>query len=388
MHYHTVQRKPFTMSTKSRVLISTLLLFSAIIRCYATENIVRNLATLAKKWNISDSDFSYGGPDFNLTYTISDFILDEMITYGVYDKNCQGGNVLVPEEALGHSMQPDSTTPSDGDAFRSADIIVYIIPENITDSPTVYSETTIAGELVGIVEFCARISLSTTTTPPVEVNFLEILVTLQVNLTNGFTIEDVDVQPQDNLVATANDDYFLEAFQCDDLNAPLSPAELLEFRNQGSIIRVCVQPDATAKEHSVYMKSINSFSFTRNYEGYPSVIQVAVENGLEAGNHLTTLDCGSGTSVCAFETILFAAFFKSPGSVVGSGTGYMQFGTASGTRRNLRARILQSEGDNLLTRFGIDLELLPVDEEYNRSNARTTSFWGAGLVIGLVWFVV
>jgi hypothetical protein len=352
-----------------------------MLQCSATENIGRNLASLEKKWNISETDFSFADLQFNLSHTISDFVLDSMISYEVYSRDCQDGNVLVPESALGSSIETDSTPPGAGDDIRNANILLSVNPMNIAIEETVYSEGTVDGELVAKVDFCVRFSLWTPTTPPIEVNYLETLVTFLATLTDGFSIDDVTVEPREKLLNTANSEYSLEGFQCDPQNAPLSQEELLEARNQGSIIRICVRPDETARDDSVYMKSIVSFRFTREFENptqNPPVVQVAVENEQEAGNHLTSLYCEAGMLVCAFESILFAAFYRDPGMIQGSGTALMQFGTNPTSRRRLGSpRDLQNEPtDEVLSEFDIDVELIPMEDGFSRSDAHTKFLYG------------
>lgn len=388
---HTNPDVKMTMSiTASGLLFSFLVTFSTLIlQCSATEKIGRNLATLEEKWNISDTDSSYADLQFNLNHTISDFVLDSMISYEVYDRDCQDGNVLVPESAVGSSIQTDSTPPGEGDAIRNTDILLSVNPNNIANEQTVYSEESVDGELIAKVDFCVRFSLWTPTTPPIEVNFLETLVTLLVNLTDGFSIDDVTVQPKEKLLNTANDEYSLEGFQCNQQNVPLSEKELLEARNQGSIIRICVRPDETARGDGVYMKSIVSFRFTRQFENptqNPAVVQVAVENEQEAGNHLTSLYCEAGMLVCAFESILFAAFYRDPGMIQGSGTALMQFGTSRAARRRLGLpRDLQNEPT--LSQFDIDVELVPLEDGFRRSDAHT-KFLYAWLVTFLSLMIV
>jgi hypothetical protein len=367
-----------TMSiTASGLRFSFLVILSTLIsQCSTTENIGRNLASLEEKWNISDTNFSYADLQFNLNHTISDFVLDDMISYEVYDRDCQDGNVLVPESALGSSIQTDSTPPGEGDGIRNTKILLSVNTNNIANEPTVYSEETVDGMLIAKVDFCVRFSLWTPSMPTIEVNFLETLVTLLVNLTDGFSIDDVTVKPKEKLLNTANNEYSLEGFQCDQQNAPLSEEELLEARNQGSIIRICVRPDETARDDSVYMKSIVSFRFTREFENptqNPPVVQIAVEDEQEAGNHLTSLYCEAGMLVCAFESILFAAFYRDPGMIQGSGTALMQFGTSGGARRRLRSpRDLQKKPtEEVLSQFDIDVELVPLEDGFRSSDAHT-----------------
>jgi hypothetical protein len=127
--------------------------------------------------------------------------------------------------------------------------------------------------------------------------------------------------------------YLLEGFQCgwNAANDALTETELIATRRrQGSVIRVCVKPDAEAVTAGIRMRSLDDFTFSRGLVNQPAITGY----NQEANNGLTSLSCRNGVDVCVFGTILFAAFYTSQctGVVFGSGTGSMQFGT-----RRLRA---------------------------------------------------
>jgi hypothetical protein len=138
------------------------------------------------------------------------------------------------------------------------------------------------------------------------------------------------VEPKIRVTNTANQVYLLDGYQCaDGSTVALTPAELAATRNQGSVIRVCVKPDAEATADGIKMRSIDEFTFTRDLISQPAITSA----NTQSDNGLTSLSCTSGADVCSFETILFAAFYTTAGTVAGSGTGSMQFGGA----RRLRA---------------------------------------------------
>merc|ERR1711971_1284007 len=94
--------------------------------------------------------------------------------------------------------------------------------------------------------------------------------------------------------------------------------------NQGSLISVCIKPDADGIADGIKMRSVDSFEWTRD-----AITQAAVESGVAAGNLLTSYDetaCNGG-DYCQFQTILFAAFYATEGQVSGNGVASMQFGT-------------------------------------------------------------
>jgi hypothetical protein len=227
-----------------------------------------------------------------------------------------------------------------------------------------------------------RFGLVTNTATPIEVNFLETIVTLTIDLTDGFTIDTVTVQPKDVAIKTASQAYQVEGYQCDAVNEPLSEAELTATRNQGSIIRVCVRPDQTARDDGIFMRFIDSFAWERDYGGVIGVVtQPAVENREAASNQLTDLYCTSGDAVCSFDTVLFAALFRTPGAITGSGIASLQFGSdpVTSSRRNLRqsSRAVQEDDEGIAAtaEFQLDMEVIPVRNPYYSSyTSSATSF--------------
>jgi hypothetical protein len=152
----------------------------------------------------------------------------------------------------------------------------------------------------------------------------------------------------------------LEGYQCAvGSTVALSVDDAALTRNQGSVIRVCVTPDAEGIADGIKMRSLDDFTFSRG------VIEQTAITGFnqEASNGLTSLTCTSGADVCVFETILFAAFYTTTGTVLGSGTGSMQFGT-----RRLRA-LQEAVSSEFELDFGVTNKNGREDptEEYNPS---------------------
>jgi hypothetical protein len=354
----------------------------------------RELVTLAEKWNITDNGFEYESLSFILGYVTSDFVLNSMIKAELYDTECMEGGVIIPSSELNYTIQTDDndgSQPGLGDNPKNVSVKIDINSDVITDSVT-YSEGTDNGELRATVQFCMRIGLFTNSEPPIEVNFLETIVILYIDLTDGFAIDTISVTPRDQLVQTANQAYQVEGYLCDYNNIELSEAKKGAARNQGSILRVCVRPDEEARKDEIYMRYIDTFTWQRDYEGSIGILtQPAVEDREAANNGLTDLECIPGSEVCAFETILFASMFRTPGAVTGAGIASMQFGTNSIStttttttttttpkKRSLRhsSRFLQEEGDEedqeeeeeddvaAQAEFELDMEVVPVRNPY------------------------
>ena len=331
--------------------------------------------TLAEKWNITDPEFDYDGLTFDFDYALSDFIQTGMVTHGLYDVNCREGGYVVPQTDLQSIQGPLPSNAFANVNTKVQQISVAVNPETISSNPNIYEETVVNGEQFAIITFCLRLNLQTLGDSSIEVNFHETLVTLNVDLTDGFAIDDVDVAPRDRLVTTANQAYEVEGHQCDRDYTELSPAARAVTRNQGAIIRVCVRPTQEGRDDGIYMREIQSFAFTRTYsDSRPDANQVAIENSAPANNGLTDLFCENGWEVCAFETILFAAFYRDSGVVAGSGIASMQFG-GSGRRLRANNRELQAE-EAAVAEFELDFETVATTDEPGSGAASNSAMAG------------
>jgi hypothetical protein len=341
----------------------------------------RGLQSLAQKWNITDPIFTYDGLHFDLDYQVTDFINDRMVTYSVYDKDCQEGGKSVDNSVLQSSKEALTGTDGDGTGERMLAIDVELQAATITTDPNIYSEDTTPGSVTAQIDFCVRFSLQTDTNPnEIEVNFLETLVTLYVDLSDGFSIGEVSVAPKIKVINTANQVYLIEGFQCDAGGVELDAEALAATRNQGSVIKVCVQPDEEARDSGIFMRSVDSFTFIRS-DVTPPIEQPAIEGPNTASNNgLTAITCSRGLAQCNFETILFAAFYATPGTVGGEGVGSMQFGNDSGGRRGLRA--LQAEPEAAASsEFNLDFGVNPTIDSLPSGAASSRVMAATALVV-------
>jgi hypothetical protein len=332
----------------------------------------RGLQILAKKWNITDPTFAYDSLGFDLDYQVSDFISDSMATHTLWTApDCQEGAAAVGAGILTSVKVPlvgafDDT--NNGDGIRDQKLTIAVNPATIAAS-ALYSEDTSLGAVTATVNFCVRYSL--VTADLTEVNFLETLVTLFVDLSDGFSIGDVFVAPKNKLLNTANQVYLLDGYQCNSDNVRLEGDDLTATRNQGSVIRVCVKPDTDAVNAGIFMRSLDAFTFSRNAINQPAIIGY----NAEATNGLTSLSCANGDPVCFFETILFAAFYSTTGVVVGSGTGSMQFGGAR------RLRGLEVERSESAASSEFDLYFGTLDEQDAGDSAATSGVMAATALV-------
>ena len=328
-----------------------------------------------------------------MAFPVTNFVVAGQAQYSLWTApGCQsdGGTALKESPAFKSHALTSNALLADGESQdsgtfggRAAQINVTISPQNISQAVGIYSQQEVNNQQIATIKFCVRFGLWTTTDmdvkTPVEVNFLETLLTLFVDLTDGFQIGAIEVEPKDRLERTANQAYEVSGYECSaDSNEPLDAGDRDRARNQGEIIHVCVTPEAEAKADGIFMRSIDDFAWTR--EG--TIRQAAIENNRQSGNLLTSYDhlACEGSEVCKFSTILFAQFYAARGQVNGEGVASMQFGNAKteATRRQLRAdRHLQEEGAGA-AEFELDFEV-------NQAEARTGS--GAGsLSMGIAAF--
>jgi hypothetical protein len=305
-----------------------------------------------------------------------------MVDYQIYDNDCRDGDMKVSNDTLSSQIGELTGTAGTGTGLRTIKVIVEINSETITSASNIYSEKTVNGELFASITFCVGFSLSTSSTSSIEVNFVETLVTLKVDLTDGFEIGTVAVAPKDILAKTANQAYEVEASFCD--NNAIGP------RNQGSLIKICVKPKADAIAAGVFMREILSFEFVRVDI---SSTQKAIVAGKPSLNGLTKLDCQAGYEICSFSTVLMAKFYASPGTVSGNGIASMQFGGSAGVRRHLRrsgeSRSVQEVAEAVgAAEFELDFQITPISEVFEKSSSSSETGQMHTVAMGLVAIVV
>jgi hypothetical protein len=228
------------------------------------------------------------------------------------------------------------------------------------------------------IRFCVRFGLFTLGPTSLEVNFLETLITLNVDLTDGFEIGSIAVEPKDKLVRTANQVYQVVGFRCDGDNKLISDLTPI---NQGSVVRVCVSPDAEATADGIKMRSIDLFTWSRAVPN--AVTQAAIiARDTVAANQLTTYELCRGDLICSFESILFANFYTALGSVAGSGVASMQFGTNKSRRlRSGAGRSLQEDDEVAgASEFDVDFSISQGAEPQGTSGANSMSLMAVGFL--------
>jgi hypothetical protein len=334
----------------------------------ADDSAQRGLASLAEKWNITEPTFAYSALSFDLTFTVSDFIGNKNNAQAkLYDVGCKEDGTEVAEGAgtgiksfvlITAGADGIERPASTGDALdREVSVNITLDSASISDNTLLYSEDTLGSQVTAEIRFCVRFGLMT------------LGPTLNVDLTDGFEIGSIAVEPKDKLVRTANQVYQVVGFRCDADNNLLSDLTPI---NQGSVVRVCVTPDAEATADGIKMRSIDLFTWSRALPA-PGVTQAAIiARDTPAANQLTAYLPCRGFGVCSFETILFANFYTALGSVAGAGVASMQFGTNASRRLRSGAaagRDLQDEEVAAAAEFELDFTINKADDVVGTSGA-------------------
>jgi hypothetical protein len=280
------------------------------------ENIV------ALRWKIQNPPrVSYNGLQFDLHFTVSDYVEAQHVRYDLYESDSCGkeGSLITETGLIDGWIEEDSTPVGGGLGTRTITLSNKLNPSNITNS-AIYEEEEDGGDNAKI-SYCARFSLwSSGTTDPAatEVNAVTVTVTLSVNLKDDFSISGQSVEAKERRVETTDDEFFVEAFLCTEEGE--RPTDVLPYL-QGQAVFVCVQPTQQAYDVGFRMRRIDKFTFEQGY-----TTQEAIINQEVASNGLTELWCEPGVDQCMFETLLFAYFFQnSQGIVSGTGVASLQW---------------------------------------------------------------
>ena len=322
-------------SYHAAIRVALLLLFSSSL------NRVKGQSLLEKRWNISGPVFGYRDLQFDLGFTVSDFIQDSMVEYRLYDgHNCKdGGNSvnrtgdadITDNDYLLSRIRPDLKPVGNGTGTREIKVTLNIVPDKVQNS-TIFEDDVDRG----LIMFCVRLSvynLNTTNPQAVEVNFIEVPVILTVSLTDRFSLS-LFFNNSELVVQSAYDDTAVEAYLCDNDN------NVVEFdsREQGLTVRVCIVPTDASISEGAFLRHLEEFTF---WKGDDKQVAIAPKTGGQAADELTVVSCYPGALICAFETLLGSSFFNGVGVVFGTGSAFLQIGRESSGEQAARGRKLE-----------------------------------------------
>jgi hypothetical protein len=406
----------------------------------------RELITIEGRWDISAPRMftcAESGAWIYL-FTISDYIADDMIGYQLFrgescDVDITFNNYLVP------FLATDATSIGNGNITRQVALVLIPDAETINTSPIF--TTNEDGSEVGLA-WCMRLAAFTQDQNDL-VNWRDIQVDMRVSLavgvraleqterrlsvdcSNGYDVVfDEGVDQAENATTTnttntttsnstsggfgiviaptstipifggngndgsdkyASTFYMVEAFMCTSENLPLDSNDQAAVRLAGSVVRVCVRPNAEAISQGLYMRSVDSFYFSKNDTAF---LQFAIEGGQSDFLGFTVeMNCVKGSVICSFETIMRADLFGTTGVVVGHGVATLQFGSAN-SRRMLSAAIgdreLIQKGKTRYTGFGVTIPVLSRFESQllQTSSGSNVVIWPTtllGMALYIIW---
>jgi len=334
-------------------------------------------ADLLKKWDLTEPIISYDGEanTFVLTYEDSSSLVGTTgVKSSMYDYGCKEGGTIVND---GITLAFDGFDGLDAIVSLKVDTkiitanpsVYFVIDEDLrtksapgSTSP-LYEGLTSADDDMGLVALCLRYSIGTagdTEADFYEVNFLETLIQIKYDLTAGFSVDGIAVAPKERSITTqAKDAYNLIAYLCDGISVVedggrQNPVLSSSTFNQGALVSVCVIPDPIAVADGIFIDSIIDYFWIR-YENVPgpeapdfpafddagaasdtkqkAIPLLSNENGLSAlSYHLGAP--GSDNHYVVIQSILFADFYKSAGTVSGIGQATLKF--ADNSRRMLK----------------------------------------------------
>lgn len=144
---------------------------------------------------------------------------------------------------------------------------------------------------------------------------------------------NVEVEPSSEI-------FTAEAFRCNHQNERLTDATAVFY---GDSVRICVVPNAGAREAGVFIRRIESFSFQRDGGEH----QIAIDSaGVEGEDGKTLAICSRGDDMCSIKTELAKWFFVSGSPVKVTGDVILQYGTDrhSGGALIVSRRLQDNEG--------------------------------------------
>jgi len=258
---------------------------------------------------MSDPILDADGLQLSMVYPISDFITHDMVKVELYNRNCSEGQVRVEEYFNATLISPSvDQVQGDGTGLALMNVTIKVDPASFNEAPPDVSEQwydTASQISAGRVQFCILAQLHIAEDENAVVDGSETVVTVDYDLTDGFSIE-VSVEDKQNDV-TLEEDFGPDGYFCDNDGIELNEEQMALLGRAGSELSVCVVPNEKAQQAGLGLKQIDSFAWVRVDPSGGRVEQIAVENGQVPGNGLTEMVCDDFG--CGFKSILKADFF-------------------------------------------------------------------------------
>mmetsp|Transcript_18781 Transcript_18781/g.52475 ORF Transcript_18781/g.52475 Transcript_18781/m.52475 type:complete len:540 (+) Transcript_18781:380-1999(+) len=292
---------------------------------------------LVVRWRIENPPIvEYDNLRLNIKFAVSDYVqANKHVRYDVYlNPECGNPDDIITD-ADGYmetSVSEDNTPLGPGIDERIKKIVT--VSSKLNPGTIIKSESYQENGNTATITYCVLFSLWSGEGPSdpfvSKVSQLAVTTGLTLDLDDNFRITAKNIEAKGKNVQIAEDQFFVEAFFCDETG---KPPTLVSPLVQGRVVRVCVRPTNQASEVGFRMQSIDKFTYV---QGLTS--QVAISNGGPAENGLTELFCQQGARQCFFETFLFSYFYLNNAqgvqeAVIGNGVATLQWGGEGVDRR-------------------------------------------------------
>jgi hypothetical protein len=237
------------------------------------------------------------------------------------------------------------TNTADASVDRELTVLVDVDQGTISNS-LYYESVNLTNAIIGL---CLRVDYLWNED---SINFHETNVTINVDLTAGFELTNVQQMrtgaSQDQVIVDI--DYPVIAYHCNAVNDKLAVSPDL---TQGSAMQLCVELDPTSDNDDVYVTDILSADLHQQKTDLSVANREIIEEAIP--DFFTSKNCQGG--ICNIKTQLDSSWFSDsiPGDINATGVAILAFGSIStGTQRFLRAPIVfqqrGSAGDRELAR--------------------------------------
>jgi hypothetical protein len=156
-------------------------------------------ASPGDKWKIGNPTFSYQDLKFELVFEVSTLVDDSNLVFTLWDDQCeQGFNEITSNNYVNGVLEETSASRNNGEdqqkATKEIGVGLTLNPNTISQAP-IYSESA-EQPSKATIRLCVRFSEYTgdpTLNPEaIEVNFLETVLELHINFSNGsFSIDNM-----------------------------------------------------------------------------------------------------------------------------------------------------------------------------------------------------
>jgi hypothetical protein len=215
----------------------------------------------------------------------------------------------------------------------------YTVDIDIVQGTIASSEYyTQVNETFASLNFCLRVDyfLKMNNNSFESVNFHETNVTINVDLTSGFTLSTLKVSPvgADQQASSVTAAYPVKAFFCNSTYALQNPPPLI---SQGQVLQFCVSMDDSVTEKNVYIGDVTTVNLYQPASGeYSATVVNSVPNAL------TSVQLAQG--LARVETVLVSKWFRDspdgspPGPLDITGMVSLAFGSPPTSTRRQRSQ--------------------------------------------------